>query len=98
MLSDISKRFQAIESELLTLKTKFGELEMALTMERGDSQMAAREQGEELIRAKKEHDSYVSAIISQALDITTGICNVSGKLVPENGKIYILERCGAVST
>ena len=99
MFSDISKHFQATASEFSTLRKKFYELEMALTTERGVSQRAAREQGEKLVQAKEERDSYVRAIItSQALDITAGICNVSGKLLSENDKIYILEGCGAVST
>ena len=98
MFSDISKHFQATASEFSTLRKKYDELKMALATERGVSQRAAREQGEKLVRAKEERDSYVRAITSQALDITAGICNVSGKLLSENDKIYILEGCGAVST
>lgn len=72
-------------------------LETTLTVERGELQSTARDHGEKLVRAIEERDSYVNAVTNQALDATTGICNVSGKLISQYDTIYVMERCGAVS-
>jgi predicted nucleic acid-binding Zn-ribbon protein len=98
MLSNSAKHVRATESELYKIRKRLEELETTLTMERGESQRTARDLEEKLVRAREERDSYVNTITNQALDITTGICNVSGKLIPEDDTIYIMELCGAVST
>lgn len=98
MLSDISAYHHIRESELCKLRARLTELEVTLTLERDEAQATIQTQRQKLLQERKMHDSYASTIINQALDITTGICNVSGKLIPKDDTMYIMEQCGAVST
>ncbi|KAF3031823.1 hypothetical protein E8E12_002998 [Didymella heteroderae] len=95
MLNNISTYLQTQESELCKLKDTLIELETTLISERDNAREVARNQRQKLVRERAELGSYVSAITNQALDITTGICNISGKQIPKADKIYVMQRCGA---
>lgn len=88
MLRAILAVHHKTQADICTSRKKATELENVLA--------SAEDDFEE--RVMKRHSDYMSAITYQALDFTTGICNICGKLVPENCKFYIMEKCGAVST
>jgi hypothetical protein len=91
MLGKVLDLYQNAQAEVHRLRTKNIELEKELVSAEDDSE-------ERVIQMEKRHTHYMRAITNQALDVTTGVCNISGKLVSENCNLYIMEKCGAVST
>lgn len=91
MLRGILEVHHSSEADMRKLRRKNIKLKEEL--------ISAEDKSEErAMQEEKRHYDYVSAITNQALDITTGVCNISGKLVAQDRKLYIMEKCGAVST
>lgn len=91
MLRGILDTYRDKQADVRKLSKRNIELSRKLT--------AAEDEFEEkVMELESRHSDYMSAITCQALDVTTGICNLSGKLVHEDCKLYIMDKCGAVGT